>query len=60
MFYVDPLGNLLSNLKLSFYTYPEERNFISRMFYENNEAFTRENLVKAYNIIREIFSDILQ
>ena len=60
MFYIDPLGNLLSNLKLSFYTYPEERNFISRMFYENNEAFTRENLVKAYNIIREIFSDILQ
>jgi hypothetical protein len=60
MFYVDPLGNLLSNLKLSFYTYPEERNFISRMFYENNEAFTRENLVKAYNIIREIFSDLLQ
>ena len=60
MFYVDPLGNLLSNLKFSFYTYPEERNFISRMFYENNEAFTRENLVKAYNIIREIFSDILQ
>jgi hypothetical protein len=60
MFYIDPLGNLLSNLKLSFYTYPEERNFISRMFYENNEAFTRENLVKAYNIIREIFSDLLQ
>ena len=59
MFYIDPLGNFLSNLKLSFYTYPEERNFISRMFYENNEAFTRENLVKAYNIIREIISDIL-
>jgi hypothetical protein len=59
MFYIDPLGNLLSNLKLSFYTYPEERNFISRMFYENNEAFTRENLVKAYNIIKEIISDLL-
>jgi hypothetical protein len=59
MFYIDPLGNLLSNLKLSFYTYPEERNFISRMFYENNEAFTRENLVKAYNVIKEIISDLL-
>jgi hypothetical protein len=60
MFYIDPLGNLLSNLKLSFYTYPEERNFISRMFYENNEASIRENLVKSYNIIREIISDVLQ
>jgi len=32
MFYVDQMGNLLSNLKLAFYEHPADVNFISRMF----------------------------
>jgi len=30
MFYVDPMGNLLSNMKLAFYESPEDSNFISK------------------------------
>jgi len=32
MFFVDQMGNLLSNLKLAFYEHPAEVNFISKMF----------------------------
>ena len=32
MFYIDPMGNLLSNLKLAFYEYKDEKNFISKMY----------------------------
>jgi hypothetical protein len=32
MFFVDFMGNLLSNLKLAFYEYKEQNNFISKMY----------------------------
>ena len=58
MFYVDLMGNLLSNLKLAFYEYKDEKNFISKMYQESYENGYREILIKAYQIIREIYDDI--
>ena len=51
MFYVDLMGNLLSNLKLAFYEYKDEKNFISKMYQESYENGHREILIKAYQII---------
>lgn len=48
MFYVDIMGNLLSNQKLAFYEYKDEKNFISKMYQENYENNFRENLVRSY------------
>ena len=48
MFYVDFMGNLLSNLKLAFYEYKEQNNFISKMLHESNENTLRETLIKSY------------
>ena len=48
MFYVDIMGNLLSNLKLAFYEYKDEKNFISKMYQERYESDYRETLVRAY------------
>lgn len=58
MFYVDIMGNLLSNQKLAFYEYKDEKNFISKMYQENYENNFRENLVRSYQIIREVYDDI--
>jgi len=58
MFHVDKMGNLLSNLKLAFYEQIEEPNFISKMFIESQENSTREEMVKTYSVIREVFDDI--
>ena len=46
------MGNLLSNLKLAFYENTEEKNFISKMFFDGNEAATRDILVKSFEIIK--------
>jgi hypothetical protein len=59
MFHVDQMGNLLSNLKLAFYENTEEKNFISKMFFDGNETATRDILVKSFEIIKEIYNDIL-
>ena len=59
MFHVDQMGNLLSNLKLAFYENTEEKNFISKMFFDGNETATREILVKSFEIIKEIYNDLL-
>jgi hypothetical protein len=59
MFHVDQMGNLLSNLKLEFYENTEEKNFISKMFFDGNETSTRDILVKSFEIIKEIYNDLL-
>jgi hypothetical protein len=53
------MGNLLSNLKLAFYESTEEKNFISKLFYDGSETATRETLIKSYEIVKEIYNDIL-
>lgn len=58
MFYIDNMGNLLSNLKLAFYEYKDEKNFISKMYQESYENGIRDTLIKSYLIIREIYDDI--
>jgi hypothetical protein len=58
MFYIDIMGNLLSNQKLAFYEYKDEKNFISKMYQESYENNIREVLIRAYQIIREIYDDI--
>ena len=59
MFFVDHMGNLLSNLKLAFYEHPADVNFISRMFLDGQENAARETMVKSYGIVKEIYDDIL-
>lgn len=59
MFYVDLLGNLLSNMKLAFYTHQEETGFFSKMFTSDVDQPTRETLVKAYSVILDIYDDLL-
>jgi hypothetical protein len=59
MFHVDQMGNVLSNLKLAFYENTEEKNFISKMFFDGSETASRDTLVKSYEIIKEIYNDIL-
>lgn len=51
MYYVDLLGNLLSNLKLAFYEWPLEKNFITRMMQDGSEKEQRNLLAKTYVII---------
>ena len=48
MFYIDIMGNLLSNLKLAFYEYLDDKNFISRMIIEGNIKTAIINHAKAY------------
>ena len=59
MFHVDQMGNLLSNLKLAFYENTEEKNFISKMFFDGSETSARDTLAKSFEIIKEIYNDIL-
>ena len=59
MFYVDIMGNLLSNLKLAFYEPGEDAGFFTRLFTSDNAKTVRDNLVKSYTIIQEIYDDIL-
>ena len=59
MFHVDQMGSVLSNLKLAFYENTEEKNFISKMFFDGSETTSRDTLVKSYEIIKEIYNDIL-
>jgi hypothetical protein len=59
MFHVDQMGNLLSNLKLAFYENTEEKNFISKLFYDGSETATRDTLIKTFEIVKEIYNDIL-
>jgi hypothetical protein len=47
MFFVDPMGNFLSNLKLAFYQ-EEGPGFFSKMFQEGNESNARDLLTKCY------------
>jgi hypothetical protein len=58
MFYVDIMGNLLSNLKLAFYEGSNEKTFMRKMFYQGNEQQTKENFIKSYKIIRDIYESI--
>jgi hypothetical protein len=58
MFYVDIMGNLLSNMKLAFYEGSNEKTFMRKMFYQGNEQQTKENLIKSYKIIRDIYESI--
>jgi hypothetical protein len=59
MFYVDLNGNLLSNMKLSFYEHSDDKGFFSKMFTSDQDQPTRQCLVKSYSIIQEIYDDIL-
>ena len=59
MFYVDNLGNLLSNLKLSFHEAPIETGFFGKIFTDGNEKLVKDNLVKSYQILQEIYDDLL-
>ena len=59
MYYVDLQGNLLSNLKLSFYEQQEEAGFFSKMFSGDADRPIRDTLIKAYNILEEIYDDLL-
>ena len=58
MLFVDLQGNLLSNLKLSFYEQVEEQGFFAKMFSDGGESNTREPLVRAYSIVRDIYNDV--
>ena len=58
MFYVDPMGNVLSNLKLAFYECKDDKNFITKMYQENYESNIRDLYIRSYQIIREIYDDI--
>ena len=60
MYYVDRMGNLLQSIKQSFYEKSEDKSYISKMFSSDNNASTRENLCKSYDVIREIYESILQ
>lgn len=59
MLHVDLMGNLISNLKLAFYEHVDEKNFISKMFYDGSETATREVLIKSFEVVKEIYNDIL-
>ena len=59
MMHVDLMGNLLSNMKLAFYESKMEQNFFSKMISDGNENQARENLVGAYEEIRQIYDDML-
>ena len=53
------MGNLLSNMKLAFYETQEDKNFISKMLQDSAENEARDHLVQAYQILREIYNDML-
>jgi hypothetical protein len=57
MMWVDNMGNLLSNLKLAFYESSEQQSYW--FWGGGNERVVRENLVKAYDIVSEIYDDLL-
>lgn len=59
MFYVDLLGNLLSNLKLAFYENVDEGGFFSKMFQEGYDKGVREQLASSYQILVDVYDDIL-
>ena len=55
--WVDNMGNLLSNLKLAFYESSEQQSYW--FWGGGNKRVVRENLVKAYDIVSEIYDDLL-
>jgi hypothetical protein len=61
MFWVDNLGNLLSNMKLAFYEHVEEAGFFSKMFSGsgNDEKAIKDVLIKSYGVLLEIYNDLL-
>ena len=61
MFYLDIMGNLLSNLKLAFYPYnaADQHGYFGRMFQDGAEKTFRDQMAKTYNIILEIYDDLL-
>lgn len=59
MFYVDNMGNLLSNQRLAFYEQIEETGFFSKMFSGGEEKAIKEALVKSYLQIQEIYNDLM-
>jgi len=51
MFYIDSMGNLLSNLKLAFYEGSEDKNFIAKLIQDGNLKTTVQSLAKAYQYV---------
>ena len=59
MFYIDIMGNLLSNMRLAFYENIEEAGFFTKMFSGSEEKAYKDNLAKSYAIIQEVYNDLL-
>ena len=59
MFYVDLMGNLLSNLRLAFYEQIEEGGFFSKMFSGSDQKIVKDAMVKSYTIMQELYNDLL-
>ena len=59
LFYVDVMGNLLSNLKLAFYESPDDSGFFKRIINDGNEAKKREVLVRSFEILQDVYDDIV-
>lgn len=59
MFWVDNLGNVLSNMKLAFYEHVEEAGFFSKMFSGSDDKVIKDVLIKSYGIMLEIYNDLL-
>ena len=59
MFYIDNMGNLLSNLKLAFYENGDDKNFISKMIFDGNVKTVLQNQVRSYAFVTEIYDEIL-
>lgn len=59
LFYIDLMGNLLSNQKLSFYETLKEDGFFSKIFSEGNKAAAREALLASYDIVKSLYDDML-
>lgn len=53
------MGNLLKSIKQAFYEKPEDKSYMSKLFSSDNQTAARENLCKAYDVVREIYESIL-
>ena len=58
MYYVDKMGNLLQSIKQSFYEKSDDRSYF-KMFSSDNQTTARENLCRSYDVVREIYENIL-
>ena len=59
LFYIDYMGNMLSNLKLAFYESSDESGFFKKIMSGGNNSKQREILVRSYEIMQDLYDDMM-